>query len=332
MRALIAVSLPLSLSFLFHISLNSITFSLFSFPSHNASSRLILVLSFSSSLSSSVAPEITGEKRKADRSGWVPRPLPPPPPPSRLSPPFSAPRLPPPPSRLRLVASASRPPPSHLPPPSSRLHLPLAASASSPPPCGLRLNLVASALPRLSSRLRLRQPRGLRLRPPTFRLRPPASASFSALPLVASPSRPPPRRLSLAASTSAPVLRLRLSLVASAGEKSPPPSRFHLRNQSNFFFVGVKTDNCRGFVQWVEDYIEECRICSPKNVDAVNSGEASSENEELAIIKGDLKLIRRKIGFIMSMIILYGVIVIIGVNLDGYVELPLLYYDQFNKS
>ena len=62
-------------------------------------------------------------------------------------------------------------------------------------------------------------------------------------------------------------------------------------------------------MQWVEDYIEECRICSPKNVDAVNSGEASSENEELAIIKGDLKLIRRKIGFIMSMIILYGVIV-----------------------
>ncbi|XP_056160114.1 uncharacterized protein LOC130135322 [Syzygium oleosum] len=55
-----------------------------------------------------------------------------------------------------------------------------------------------------------------------------------------------------------------------------------------------QTDNCRGFVQWVEDYIEECRIYSPKSVDVVNSGEASSENEELAIVKGDLKLIRKK--------------------------------------
>ncbi|XP_030445638.2 histone H1-like [Syzygium oleosum] len=59
----------------------SISFSLFSFPSQKASSHLILVLSFSSSLSSSVAPQIAGEKRKVSRSGWVPRPPPPPPPP-----------------------------------------------------------------------------------------------------------------------------------------------------------------------------------------------------------------------------------------------------------
>ncbi|XP_056159106.1 extensin-like [Syzygium oleosum] len=156
------------------------------------------------------------------------------PPASRLRSPPSSLRLPP-------LASASSPQPRGLRPLTFCLRPP--ASASSPPPCGLLLNHVAFALPRLSSRLRLRQPRGLRLRPPTFRLRPPASASFSTLPLVASPSRPPPRRLSLAASASAlspPSFCLRLSLVASAGEKLPSPSRFHLPNQSNFFLLVLR--------------------------------------------------------------------------------------------
>ncbi|KAI6685143.1 hypothetical protein NL676_031056 [Syzygium grande] len=113
-----------------------------------------------------MAPETTGEKCKAGRSGWVMRPPPPPPPPSRLSPPFFA--LRPPPRRLSLAAFALSPFAFVLSPPSPLRGLRLVASPSQPPP----------------------QPRGLC--PPTPVLPPPPPPASRPPPSPPPTSRPPP--------------------------------------------------------------------------------------------------------------------------------------------